>query len=511
MPNVSFIDQEKIMRPLSKSKIMAFRQCPKRLWLEVYHSDLKQDSSGVQARFAAGDQVGAIARTLYDPKGNGRLINIDELGFPAVFSATTECMQDTLPIFEAAFQCDGALALVDVLLPMKKGRASGWRMVEVKSSTSVKDVHRDDIAVQAYIAKASGVKLMGVAEAHIDNQWVYPGNGNYRGLLTEVDLSLETFARDAEVETWIQDAQAVIQEPDEPVASTGAHCDHPYPCGFYDYCSKEDPQAEMPIYWLPRLNKQPWIEQGISDLKDIPPEELNLIQQRVQNCTIHGETYFDAQGSASDLAHAPMPGYFLDFETIQYAVPIWAGTRPYQQIPFQFSLHRLNAKGVLVQDEFLDITGEDPSRPFAEYLVQCMGKTGPVFVYSAAFEKSRISELAERFPDLARRLLAINERVVDLLPIARNRYYHPGQQGSWSIKKVLSAVAPELRYDALDGVQDGGMAMDAYLEAIAVDTTPERKAQIQQQLLTYCRLDTYAMVRLWEVFSGQNTKDTKHA
>ena len=143
------------MRLLSKSKLMAFRQCPKRLWLEVHHPELKQDSEAVQARFAVGDQVGEIARTTYDTKGNGRFIDIGELGYPTVFSATTEYMHDALPIFEAAFQCEGALALVDALLPTKKGRTSGWRMVEVKSSTSVKDVHRDDIAVQAYVAKSS--------------------------------------------------------------------------------------------------------------------------------------------------------------------------------------------------------------------------------------------------------------------------------------------------------------------------------------------------------------------
>jgi len=499
------------MRSLSKSKLMAFRQCSKRLWLEVHHPELKQDSDGVQARFAVGDQVGEIARTTYDTKGNGRFIDIGELGFPTVFSATTEYMHDALPIFEAAFQCEGALALVDALLPMKKGRTSGWRMVEVKSSTSVKDVHRDDIAVQAYVAKSSGVKLMGVAVAHIDNQWVYPGNGDYRGLLKEVDLSLDTFARGEEVKAWIQAAQTVIQQQVEPIASMGSHCDHPYPCGFYDYCSKDEPQAEMPIYWLPRLNRQSWIEQGIIDLKDIPAEELNPVQQRVRECTIRDKVFFDKKGAAGDLAYAPLPLYFLDFETIQFAVPIWAGTRPYQQIAFQFSLHRFTPKGELVQDEFLDISGNDPSRPFAEYLVKCMKKRGAVFVYSAAFEKSRISELAERFPDLAPSLLAINERVIDLLPIARNRYYHPNQHGSWSIKKVLPAVAPELRYDALEGVQDGGMAMDAYLEAIHADTSAERKAQIQQQLLTYCQLDTYAMVRLWQVFSGQTTTDIQHA
>jgi hypothetical protein len=166
-------------------------------------------------------------------------------------------------------------------------------------------------------------------------------------------------------------------------------------------------------------------------------------------------------------------------------------------------LHILTESGRLVHTDFLDLSGNNPSAAFAHALIAACGEQGPVFVYNAGFETARIRELAERYPSISESLLAINERVVDLLPIARERYYHPSQQGSWSIKKVLPAVVPELRYDALDGVQDGGMAMDAFLEAIHPNTNAERKAQIKQQLLAYCKLDTYAMVRLWQVFAGR--------
>jgi hypothetical protein len=197
-----------------------------------------------------------------------------------------------------------------------------------------------------------------------------------------------------------------------------------------------------------------------------------------------------------------LPASFLDFETISFAVPVWAGTRPYQMIPFQFSVHHLGEDGTLVHADFLDLSGSDPSRAFAEALVgACVGE-GPVFVYNASFEKSRIAELAERFVDLAPALLALRTRVVDLYPIARNRYYHPDQHGSWSIKHVLPAVAPDLRYDVLEGVQDGGAAMHAYLEAIDATTTPARRLEIEAQLRDYCGLDTLAMVRLWQFFAG---------
>ncbi|MBW8067499.1 MAG: DUF2779 domain-containing protein [Ferrovum sp.] len=489
------------MRNLSKSKLMAYRQCPKRLWLEIHKPELKEESEATQASFSIGYQVGDIARKLYDPEGSGNLVDIDTLGFPGVFAATGEFLKEHHPIFEASFQAKGALALADVLLPLDND-SSAWRMVEVKSSTSVKDIHHDDIAVQAFIAQSSGLNLVSVSLAHIDSSWTYPGGGDYRGLLNEVDLSAEALTRGEEVQGWITGAQGIAARKSEPPAKIGAHCDNPYPCGFYDYCSKDEPKVEMPIQWLPRLHCNSWLENGIHDLRQIQPDLLDPIQQRVQDCTIRGKEFFDRVGAAKYLQPHALPGYFLDFETIQFAVPIWGGTRPYEQIPFQFSLHHLSADGLLRQEAFLDLSGKDPSRPFAEKLVAVCGSKGPVFVYNASFEKTRIAELGKRFPDLSKKLLAINDRVVDLLPIARNHYYHPSQQGSWSIKAVLPAAVPELSYENLEGVQNGGMAMEAYLEAIHPGTPVDRKAEIEKQLLAYCGLDTYAMVRLWQVFSS---------
>jgi len=158
----------------------------------------------------------------------------------------------------------------------------------------------------------------------------------------------------------------------------------------------------------------------------------------------------------------------------------------------------------LQSESFLDISGNDPSSDFAESLIAVCGITGPVFVYNAGFEGARIKELAERFPKIAKELMAIKERLVDLHPITKAHYYHPSQQGSWSIKAVLPAVAPDLSYEALTGVQNGGMAMEAYLEAIHADTTAERKDEIEKQLLDYCGLDTFAMVRLWQFLAGRN-------
>ena len=494
------------MRTFSKSKLLALRQCPKRLWLEIHRPDLREDSAATEASFRIGFQVGDIARKIYDPEGRGALIDVESEGFNRAFERSADLLHTAQPIFEAGFSAGGALAFADVMLPQQMEGKQVWRMVEVKSSTSVKDYHRDDVAVQAFIAKSAGVPLESIALAHIDSSWVYPGDDDYHGLLMENDLTDEAFSRIEEVEGWIAQAQGVFSMLAEPVINTGEQCDQPFECGFYDYCSRDEPKPEYPIHWLPRFpaaKKRELATQGVNDLRHVPDDLLNDRQQRVKDHTLADSVFFDADGAAADLAECGLPAYFLDFETIQFAVPIWKGTRPYQQITFQFSLHTLDAAAQLEQTAFLDLSGSNPSEPFANALIAACGEQGPVYVYNAGFETARIRELAERYPLLSGPLLAINERVVDLLPIARERYYHPSQQGSWSIKKVLPAVVPELRYDALDGVQDGGMAMDAFLEGIHPDTSAERKAEIEQQLLAYCKLDTYAMVRLWQVFAGR--------
>lgn len=493
------------MRTFSKSKLLALRQCPKRLWLEIHQPELRTDSAATEASFRVGHQVGDIARRMYDPDKLGTLIDAQSEGFNAAFARSIDLLQHKHPIFEAGFSAGGALAFADVMLPTRTEGNQAWQMVEVKSSTSVKSYHRDDVAVQAYVAQAAGVPLSSIALAHIDSSWTYPGDEDYRGLLKEEDLSAEAFSRAEEVKEWIAQAQFITASPSPPPMQTGAQCDQPYACGFYDHCSQGEPKAQYPIHWLPYFGTKgrKLAAQGVIELEEVPDELLNPRQLRIKTHTLANNVFFDAQGAAADLAMHTLPAYFLDFESIQFAVPIWAGTRPYQQNCFQFSLHTLSELGQLDHTEFLDISGGDPSEPFALALIAGCGASGPVYVYNAAFETTRIRELAARYPELCDALLAINSRVVDLLPIARNRYYHPSQQGSWSIKKVLPAVVPELQYDKLDGVQDGGMAMEAFLEAIHPSTKQERKSDIERQLLAYCKLDTYAMVRLWQVFAGR--------
>jgi hypothetical protein len=488
---------------------MAFRQCPRRLWLEVHRPELRADSSAAQARFDTGHEVGDLARRLFDPRGEGIVLDAHRDGFKHALAHTTQLLASKRPIFEAGFSAGGVIAFADVLLPLTRRGAPRWRMVEVKSSTSVKDYHREDLAVQTYVARLAGAPIERVSLAHIDSYWVYPGDGDYQGLLTEVDLTQESLDREAEVRDWVEQAHAVAKLTNEPVKATGSHCTSPFECGFLAHCSATEPQAEYPVSWLPRVQtkalKTHLAQPGILDMRQVPDELLNEKQKRVKRQTISGEPWFDAREAARALRVHKLPIYFLDFETIQFAVPRWAGTRPYEQLPFQFSMHLLTPEGTLVHESFLDISGADPTAAFTNALIKACGQEGPIFVYNAGFERARMNELGVRYPRRRAALAGLVERIVDLLPIAEAHYYHPSQQGSWSIKKVLPAMVPDLRYDQLQGVQDGGAAMNAYLEAINPATDGPRKQQIEQELLAYCQLDTYAMVRLWQVMAGKSS------
>jgi len=497
------------MRKLSKSKIIAFRQCPKRLWLELHRPELRDDS-GSQMVFAIGNQVGDVARQIYDTNRNGKLIDFNEIGWDAAYQETGDWLQGTsAPLFEAAIRIDGALALADVMLPESGGGGLRWHMIEVKSSTGVKDYHRDDLAVQAYIATTAGIDLASASVAHVDTTFVYPGGDDYQGLLKEVDLTDDALAKAGEVACWIAEAQKVAVLPEEPEIATGPHCSDPFGCPFRHHCDRDLPKADFPLSSLHRTTGKLRDELqalGYQDLRDVPDEKLSDVNRLIKRQSLSGEAWFDAAGAAADLAPHTGTAYFLDFETIGFGVPIWKGTRPYQQLPFQFSLHIVPPAGEMEHRGFLGLSSDDPGEAFARALIKDCGTKGPVFVYNAGFENGIMRGLAERFPDLSPALMAIVDRVVDLLPIARNRYYHPAQHGSWSIKAVLPAVCPDLTYEALEGVKDGQAAQGAFLEAMAPGTTPERKQEIENQLLEYCKLDTLAMVRLWEFLRGKATK-----
>ncbi|MBM4128439.1 MAG: DUF2779 domain-containing protein, partial [Nitrospira sp.] len=242
---------------------------------------------------------------------------------------------------------------------------------------------------------------------------------------------------------------------------------------------------------------------GIDDLRDAPEEQFeNDLFHRIWQATASGEAFLDP-AAAGELKRLGWPRHYLDFESVQFAVPIWAGTRPYQQVVFQWSCHTESRDGNVMHREFLETGGGDPQRRFAESLLAALDDVGQVFVYNQSFEATRLKELAERYPDLAKKLKGIAGRMVDLLPITRRHYYHPEMKGSWSIKAVLPTVDAELSYYGLDTVAHGQEAQVAYLELMAPDIPNERKAELERGLLEYCRRDTLALFRLCRMLSQE--------
>ena len=484
---------------LSKSRILDGLQCEKRLWLERFRPNAAEQDPSREAVFAAGHEVGEVARVLYGPGhlgGEGG----DLRAALAETQARLAAPGKRATLFEATFQHDAVLVRVDVLKPVR----GGYDLIEVKSSTSVHDYHLQDCAVQAWVLRRAGIPVRRVVVAHINNEFVYQGNRDYRGLLKEVNVTANVEPLVRKIPAWVKTLRGVLAGR-EPDIRTGAQCNAPYPCPFQDYCRSQEPSLpKYPVDILPRGGKL--IEQlrteGYIDLRRVPAERLvNALHQRVRKASITGKPFMDpAAGEA--VRGIPYPRYYVDFETVNFAVPRWAGTRPYQQIPFQWSCHVEARRGSLNAAMFLDLTGAAPMRAFAESLLDCLGRDGPILVYNQAFEATRIRELADMLPKFAPRLLALVPRIVDLLPITRAHYYHPAMQGSWSIKKVIPTIAPELDYEELGEVNNSGAAPLAYLEAVDAGTAPKRRRELETGLRTYCANDTLAMVRLAKALSG---------
>lgn len=480
---------------LSKSRILLHQQCPKRLWLKVHRPELEEIDDSNQARFATGTQVGELAQQLYP---EGVLIDGDDLG-QAVIDTQEAMAGEKRPIFEATLQADGLLIRADLLLPDN----NGYRMVEVKSATSVKDYYLADAAIQSWVAQQANLPIESVEIAHIDNSFVYAGDNNYQNLFKHVDVSEQIAGMKNEVPQWMDAARETLGG-DEPNISAGSQCNSPFTCSFLSYCS---PQAENVGGYAPEILPykgtlaQTLREEGYTDLRDVP--EARLIHpnhQRVWRVTKSGTAELNPQAGQL-IAALPYPRYYIDFETINPAVPVWANSRPYMQVPFQWSCHIEDAKDEITHCAFLADGQSDPRHPFAESLITAVGTSGPIFVYNAPFERSRMQELAAIYADLAPVLIAAIDRIVDLLPIAREHYYHPDMRGSWSIKAVLPTIAPDLAYDNLE-VANGGMAQEAFAEIMNTATSTEQRQQLRDALLLYCERDTLAMVRIAHYFES---------
>jgi len=482
------------MSDLSKSRLVSAWQCLKKLHLDIHHPDFAVQQAGTEALFRTGRDVGEIARQLYSTPGSAVIPY--QTGEAMLRESAFALDQDPAkPIFEATFRYHGVLVRVDVLVP----GADGWHAVEVKASTSVKDVHLIDCAIQWWVMQGAGIPVRSIALGHINNEFVYGGDGDYSRLLVEHDLTDNAIRLGDTVAELVQQARQAACGP-MPDVRVGMHCYQPYDCGFRAFCWPLATPYPVPALGGSKARHAEWVNRGYTDLRDIPATEITAErQQRIHRITKNGKDEL-LPGAKETLEALGYPRYYLDFETIGPAIPIWTGTRPYESLPVQWSIHTDDGTGdgslkSLQHAEFLDLSGEPPMRALAVKMIDTLGTTGPVFMYTD-YERRVILDLLGRYPDLEERLRPVLARLIDLAEIVRAHYYHPRMLGSWSIKAVGPAIAPHLDYAQLDGINEGVAASEGFLEAIRPDTSPPRRAELERQLLRYCRLDTEVMAEV---------------
>lgn len=483
---------------LSKSRITMFEQCPKRLWLAIDRPELAQFDEGAQGRFDNGHKVGELACALH-PEG---VMVGAEPDLVAALEQTAHLLSDGHPgpIFEATFSHEGVLIRADIL---EGHGANAWRLAEVKSSTGAKDYHLGDLATQLWVIGEAGVSVSAAVIRHVNRDFVLEREGDYRGLFADADLLDEADILALERPALVAAARKVLAGA-EPERDLGDHCNVPFPCEFSAHCSRALPSGpEWPVEILPNGAWKKWAKKGVVDLLEL--DETTMPKPRealIVAATRTGVPYHDREGGRVAMAQWGWPRAWLDFETISPAVPLWLGTRPYGQIPFQFSLHLEQEDGSMSHHEFLCCDGSDPRPGCAAALVEAIPPEATVIAYNAGFERSVLRALAQQIRQHAAALSAMAERTVDLLPITRENWYHRDQRGSWSIKAVLPTIAAELDYAALE-VKDGGMAQESFLEASDPATSPERRWALEEALKAYCARDTWAMVVVARRLAGE--------
>lgn len=521
---------------LTKTKLVAARQCPRRLWLMLHQPSAEALPEGRERVIAEGHRVGALARLLAEQQTGlaGELIDVQDGWEPGLVRCRQRLASGgPVLLFEAPFvvdAVDGDAGLAVIADIVHRDEQGVLRLIEVKSSTRVAGKpYAEDAAVQAWAMAAAGHAPQQVAIRLINRSFVYAGDGDYAHLLRDEDISDTVAALQPRVLQWLAEG-AAIARGEEPAIRPGPQCQRPYVCGFRAHCDAADaalhgPAPARPVAWLTggrNLGKLTAEERaqiasaGWTDLDQLPPDFPADGRARATLAALRSGQPWVSPGLSQALTALPWPRWHLDFETIGMAIPRWAGAHPFDALPFQWSCHVEQADGRVQHHGFLDLSGDDPrlacAQALADLLAPLAAKTkgvasgggGCVLAWNADFERQQLAALLnhvrqtapEQLPRLAPPLQAAMQRLHDLLPIVRQHWYHPAQQASYSLKAVLPAVAPELDHADLDEVQHGEAAQSAWLEAVDAATPPARREQLRQRLAAYCERDTWAMVVL---------------
>jgi hypothetical protein len=478
---------------LTKSKYISGLRCPRKLWLDV-HQPLPFEPSPLGSPADIGTRVGLKAHALVP----GGVAVETPLWKHAEGRARTDALiaDAAVPgIFEAVLAYDDIRVHVDVL----ERDGDGWCLGEVKASTAVKDTHLDDIAVQVYVARGMGLDIRRAELVHIDTAYVRgEGDIDWAEYFARTDVTAEVEARLPGLPARIDVQKAVLAQPAAPeIAPDRWRCLSPYPCDHWAACTASKPASWINgLYRISKAQFDRLTAAGIERIEDAPDRALNARQILIRDVMLSGTPHVSPDLTRDLAAYGP-PCFHLDFETLGAAIPPYPGTHPYQRIPFQWSVHHLDADGSLTHWEYLAEGRADPRRELAETLVSVLGGSDtPVIVYNQSFEIGVLRELQALLPDLADALRGIEGRVKDLYRLTCDHTYFPGYENSYSLKTVGPTLAPEVDYASLDGVAGGQDAAATFARIVLDMLEPEEdEAEIRDSLRAYCKLDTLATVR----------------
>lgn len=491
MSNPSPISPGRERRYLTKSRYVAGLQCRKRLWLQV-HEKLSHAEPPPGSLFDLGREVGEVAQRLFP---GGVLVDAEPWEHVEACRRTAALMAnpDIPAIFEAAFEAANIRIRVDVLERLPDGC---WGLREVKMSTGVKDTHLDDLALQLHVLRACGLDVPSVELVHIDNSYVRGADGiDPVALFARADRAAQAAARLEEVAKSTAGFHSVLLRRTAPEIAPSAHCHAPHDCEYWTRCTAGKPGDW--VFHLPATRaalRDMLAARGIERIGEIPDDlSLSPVQARMRDAVRRGGLVVEP-GLAKAMAALTPPVLQLDFETLAPPIPVYPGTRPYEAIAMQWSLHIDADAGELRHRAFLADGARDPRREFAVTLLAALGEeSGSIAVYSS-YEAQQLGALAKALPDLAPALNGAVERLVDLLPIMRANVAHPDFMGSFSIKTVAPVLAPGVTYEDLDGIGDGAQASGAlYLLAAGKIADAAERSRLRVALERYCAKDTAAL------------------
>ena len=481
---------------LSKSRYCKGLQCPKMLWLDAYRPEAAEEVLS-ETIMHNGNLVGDLARSYF---GEYALVEFSYQKTAMTEQTNTFIRDGAETIAEAAFMTDGLYCAVDLL----HRNADGWDLVEVKSSTHVSDIYVEDMAFQYYVLTNCGIHVKRVYNLHLNSAYVRKGELDLQQLFTLEDYTETVREKYDAVAQNIAAIRAFVSVDAEPERDLDLYCEQPYLCAYRAYCSRHLPaHSVFDLAGMQAKTKYKHYHNGLIRFEDLlaNAKKIKLNAKCIRQIESTLQDLPDAvepKAIRTFLDTLRYPLYHLDFETYQQPIPPFDDVKPYQQIPFQYSLHIEQADGSLEHREFLAQEGSDPRRMLAQRLVQDIPKGACSLAYNMSFEKTVIRGLAELYPDLADRLMDIHDNLHDLMvPFREQSYYSTAMQGSYSIKYVLPALYPddpELDYHNLDGVHNGGEASAAFAEMPSYPL--EKREFLRASLLKYCELDTYAMVKV---------------